>query len=96
MGGPNLELFKFAVYVFFPVAIMFHYGNPEWYEKHVLPMKDTFWPKEENTNKIPHDRATIRAELAKYKAERQAARRAQQQQVADAQPSTSADTPRLV
>lgn len=36
MAGPNLEVFKFAVYVFFPVAIMLHFGDPEWYKKHVL------------------------------------------------------------
>ena len=39
MAGPNLEIFKFGLYVFFPVAIMFHYGKPEWYEKHVLPVR---------------------------------------------------------
>lgn len=39
MAGPNVEIFKFGLYVFFPIAIMFHYGNPEWYEKHVLPVR---------------------------------------------------------
>ena len=39
MAGPNLEIFKFGFYVFFPVAIMFHYGKPEWYDKHVLPVR---------------------------------------------------------
>ncbi|KAJ8454429.1 hypothetical protein ONZ51_g13029 [Trametes cubensis] len=38
MGGPNLEVFKFAVYVFFPVVMLVHYGNPDWYAKNVLPV----------------------------------------------------------
>ncbi len=36
MGGPNLEVFKFGIYVFFPVAMMIYYGDPDWYNKHVL------------------------------------------------------------
>jgi hypothetical protein len=38
MAGPNLEVFKFGLYVFFPVAMMVHYGNPVWYQKHVIPV----------------------------------------------------------
>lgn len=38
MGGPNLELFRFAFYVFFPVAMLVHYGDPTWYSKNVLPV----------------------------------------------------------
>jgi hypothetical protein len=39
MGGPNLELFRFGFYLFFPVAALFHYGNPDWYTQHVLPVR---------------------------------------------------------
>ncbi|CAG8525134.1 15381_t:CDS:10 [Acaulospora morrowiae] len=35
MAGPNLELFKFGLYVFFPVAAMYYFGSPEFYEKHI-------------------------------------------------------------
>lgn len=38
MGGPNLEVFKFAVYVFFPVAALLHFGDPDWYTRNVLPV----------------------------------------------------------
>lgn len=38
MGGPNLEVFKFATYVFVPILVMAHFGNPEWYQKNVLPV----------------------------------------------------------
>ncbi|KAH9946306.1 uncharacterized protein BXZ73DRAFT_37439 [Epithele typhae] len=41
MGGPNLEVFKFSVYVFFPVVMLLHYGNPDWYAKNVLPVRTT-------------------------------------------------------
>ncbi|KAK0526170.1 hypothetical protein OC835_005382 [Tilletia horrida] len=37
MAGPSLEVFKFGLYLFFPLAIMVHYGDPEWYHEHVLP-----------------------------------------------------------
>ena len=38
MGGPNLEVFKFAMYVTLPMFVMWHYSNPEWYAKNVLPV----------------------------------------------------------
>ena len=38
MGGPNLEVFKFATYVFLPILVMAHFGNPDWYQKNVLPV----------------------------------------------------------
>ena len=39
MAGPNLEVFKFSVYVFFPVVMLMYYGNPDWYAKNVLPVR---------------------------------------------------------
>ena len=33
MAGPKLELFRFGMYVFFPILIMAHYGDPDWYNK---------------------------------------------------------------
>ena len=39
MAGPNLEVFKFAVYVFFPVLVFLHYGDPEWYKTNVIPVR---------------------------------------------------------
>jgi protein PET100 len=40
MAGPNLEVFKFAVYVFFPVLVFLRYGDPEWYQTNVIPVRD--------------------------------------------------------
>ncbi|KAI0646839.1 hypothetical protein C8Q79DRAFT_1009003 [Trametes meyenii] len=81
MGGPNLEVFKFAVYVFFPVVMLVHYGNPDWYAKNVLPYKERIFPPEHriNTN-IPSDSTTLKEELAKIRArnlERKAQREAE-------------------
>jgi protein PET100 len=42
MAGPNLEVFKFAVYVFFPVIVFLHYGDPEWYQTNVIPVRSPF------------------------------------------------------
>ncbi|PVF97298.1 hypothetical protein CPB86DRAFT_660494, partial [Serendipita vermifera] len=74
MGGPNLEVFKFGLYVFFPVAMMVHYGNPAWYQKHVIPYREMLFPKQEDTNRLPTTREEIRAELEKARAERTARR----------------------
>lgn len=38
MGGPRLEIFKFAIYVTFPIAFMYWAGVPEWYERFVKPV----------------------------------------------------------
>ena len=38
MAGPNLEVFKFSVYVFFPVLMLVYYGDPDWYSRNVLPV----------------------------------------------------------
>lgn len=58
MAGPNLEIFKFGLYVFFPVAIMFHYGNPEWYERHVLPVSCTKSRRSSTSDVYNHNRLT--------------------------------------
>ena len=44
MGGPALEVFKFATYVALPLVVMAHYGNPEWYRNNVLPVSLPFLP----------------------------------------------------
>ncbi|PCH38354.1 hypothetical protein WOLCODRAFT_65246 [Wolfiporia cocos MD-104 SS10] len=77
MAGPNLEVFKFAVYVFFPVAMMLHYGDPDWYRRHVLTYKDHVFPPDERlVTSLPTDPNALREELAKIRA-RKAERRAE-------------------
>ena len=81
MGGPNLEVFKvcqprhlqsnqwkltvtkFGLYIMFPIAWMYYFGtNLE--NRFSVP---DFWPKPENTHKIPFDREEIREELERLK-----------------------------
>ena len=38
MAGPNLEVFKFGLYVFFPVLMLLKYGDSEWYQNNVIPV----------------------------------------------------------
>lgn len=38
MAGPNLEIFKFSLYLFVPIAALVHFGNPDWYQNHVVPV----------------------------------------------------------
>jgi len=81
MAGPNLEVFKFAVYVFFPVLVFLHYGDPEWYRTNVIPYKERIFPTEERiarSNNMPTNHAAVRQELERIKAEK-AARRAQRE-----------------
>ncbi|KAG5353352.1 hypothetical protein C0989_007796 [Termitomyces sp. Mn162] len=38
MGGANLEVFKFSLYLFVPIAALVHFGDPDWYRQHVVPV----------------------------------------------------------
>lgn len=38
MGGPNLEIFKFSLYLFVPIAALIHFGDPAWYRNNVIPV----------------------------------------------------------
>ena len=42
MGGPNLEVFKFGLYLFVPVFALLHFGDPDWYHNNVLPVRVDF------------------------------------------------------
>ncbi|OCK79554.1 hypothetical protein K432DRAFT_329958 [Lepidopterella palustris CBS 459.81] len=70
MGGPNLEVFKFGMYILFPIGIMYYFGT-NLDNRFSVP---DFWPKEEQTHKIPYERDEIEAELARLKARRLALR----------------------
>jgi hypothetical protein len=38
MGGPNLEIFKFSLYLFVPILALVHFGDPDWYRRNVVPV----------------------------------------------------------
>jgi len=66
MGGPNLEVFKFGMYVMFPIAWMYYYGT-NLDDRFYVP---DFWPKPHQTNKIPFEKEEIRSELARLRERR--------------------------
>ncbi|KAF9466417.1 hypothetical protein BDZ94DRAFT_1306404 [Collybia nuda] len=71
MGGPNLEVFKFTLYLFIPIAALVHFGDPDWYRQNVLPYRDKLFPSEERTNqRIPTDQSGVREELNRIRMER--------------------------
>ncbi|KAF8655858.1 hypothetical protein AX16_002941 [Volvariella volvacea WC 439] len=84
MGGPNLEIFKFSLYLFVPIAALVHFGDPQWYRTHVVPYRDRLFPPLERTNqRIPHDSSGVREELERIKAERLARRAAREAREAE-------------
>ncbi|XXH04426.1 alpha 1,2 mannosyltransferase [Hypoxylon texense] len=66
MGGLNLEVFKFGMYVMFPIGIMYYFGT-NLDERFSVP---DFWPKPEQANKVPTDKDEIHAELQRLRARR--------------------------
>jgi protein PET100 len=84
MGGPNLEVFKvclsnlygvangqFAVYIMFPIGIMYYYGVNE-NKRFSVP---GFWPSKEQSHRIPTDPADLDEELDRLRAIRLEIRR---------------------
>ena len=88
MGGPNLEVFKvrlsspsnrkphlsnilqFGMYIMFPIGFMYYFGvNLD--SRFAVP---DFWPKGDQTHKIPFERGEIAEELERLKQRRLAAR----------------------
>ncbi|KAH9822555.1 hypothetical protein DFH28DRAFT_1092460 [Melampsora americana] len=67
MAGPNLELIKFGMYVFFPIGIMIHYGDPDWYRKYVLPEKNQFLKIKENEPIPPRNKFELERDLKELK-----------------------------
>ncbi|KAK3333610.1 hypothetical protein B0T19DRAFT_440358 [Cercophora scortea] len=66
MGGLNLEVAKFGMYLLFPIGIMYYFGaNLE--SRFAVP---DFWPKPENANRVPTERDEIHAELERLRARR--------------------------
>jgi len=39
MGGPNLEILKFSIYLFVPIVALIHFGDPQWYREKVVPVR---------------------------------------------------------
>ncbi|KAL8995162.1 MAG: hypothetical protein Q9169_005047 [Polycauliona sp. 2 TL-2023] len=66
MGGSNLEIFKFGMYIMFPIGWMYYFGtNLE--RRFAVP---DFWPAPETTHKIPFERDELKAELERLRTRR--------------------------
>ncbi|KAI9885477.1 MAG: hypothetical protein M1823_002706 [Watsoniomyces obsoletus] len=70
MGGPNLEIFKFGMYIMFPIGVMYYFGT-NLDNRFAVP---DFWPKAEQSHKIPYEKDEIREELQRLRAQRLARR----------------------
>ncbi|KAI9677670.1 MAG: hypothetical protein M1817_006625 [Caeruleum heppii] len=66
MGGPNLEVFKFGMYIMFPIATMYYFGTNL---DNRFSVRD-FWPAPETTHRIPFERDEMKAELDRLRARR--------------------------
>ncbi|CZT50178.1 related to cytochrome-c oxidase assembly protein [Rhynchosporium secalis] len=89
MGGPNLEVFKFGMYIMFPIGIMYYYGT-NLDKRFAVP---DFWPKPEQTNRIPFDKDEIHSELERLRQRRMYLRskRLEQESAGGAQNKVSGD-----
>ncbi|KAI9601676.1 hypothetical protein H4Q26_001509 [Puccinia striiformis f. sp. tritici PST-130] len=67
MAGPNLELAKFGMYVFFPILVMVHYGDPDWYHRYVVPDRDQFLKTDKMAPSPPRNRSELQQELDHFK-----------------------------
>ncbi len=57
---------QFGIYIMFPVGIMFYFGT-NLDNRFAVP---DFWPKPENSNKVPFEREEIHAELERLRTRR--------------------------
>ncbi|KAJ5936807.1 hypothetical protein N7466_003257 [Penicillium verhagenii] len=63
LQGGNLEVFKFGMYVLFPIGWMYYFGTNLDDRFNVK----NFWPTAEQSHKIPFDKEEIDKELARMR-----------------------------
>ncbi|KAL1970301.1 hypothetical protein VTN77DRAFT_5461 [Rasamsonia byssochlamydoides] len=63
LQGGNLEVFKFGMYILFPIGWMYYFGtNLE--DRFSVP---GFWPSAEQSHKIPDSKEEIDREIARMR-----------------------------
>ncbi|KAJ9127339.1 hypothetical protein QFC24_000746 [Naganishia onofrii] len=65
------------MYLAVPTASILYFGDPEWYDRYVVPYGKKIWPDYETTHKPPKTQAEIQEQLARFKAERLERKKAQ-------------------
>ncbi|KAE8372824.1 hypothetical protein BDV26DRAFT_285616 [Aspergillus bertholletiae] len=63
LRGGNLEVFKFGMYVLFPIGWMYYFGT-NLDDRFSVP---GFWPSTEQSHKIPLEKEEIDKELARMR-----------------------------
>ncbi|KAL5366473.1 hypothetical protein BJX96DRAFT_180762 [Aspergillus floccosus] len=84
LQGGNLEVFKFGMYIIFPIGWMYYFGT-NLDDRFSVP---GFWPTTEQSHKIPLEKEEIDKELSRMRmidAARRERREARAQAEADAQ-----------
>ncbi|EAU32416.1 conserved hypothetical protein [Aspergillus terreus NIH2624] len=87
LQGGNLEVFKFGMYIIFPIGWMYYFGT-NLDDRFSVP---GFWPTTEQSHKIPLEKEEIDKELSRMRMidaarrERRLEREARAQAEADAQ-----------
>ena len=65
LRGANLEVFKFGMYLMFPIGWMYYFGTNLQNRFSV----EGFWPTSEQSHKIPYEKEEIRAEVERIQRE---------------------------
>ncbi|KAK9762169.1 hypothetical protein K7432_012357 [Basidiobolus ranarum] len=77
MGTSRLEVFKFGVYVFFPVGVMLYFGHQKFYDKYLNGV--VFYPPAEVCNVPANNKKDLQEQMAQLRAERLAKKRAEKE-----------------
>ncbi|RMZ89514.1 hypothetical protein DV736_g3250, partial [Chaetothyriales sp. CBS 134916] len=65
LRGPNLEIFKFGMYLAFPIGWMYYFGT-NLDERFSVP---DFWPTQEQSHKLPREREELAREVERIRLE---------------------------
>ncbi|KAJ5901209.1 hypothetical protein N7504_007202 [Penicillium tannophilum] len=89
LQGGNLEVFKFGMYVLFPIGWMYYFGTNLDDRFNVK----NFWPTAEQSHKIPIDKEEIDKELARMRMVESVRRERREREVALLQAQAQAQQP---
>ncbi|KAI9137803.1 hypothetical protein BKA69DRAFT_864261 [Paraphysoderma sedebokerense] len=65
--GTKLEVMKFGIYLFFPIAAMYYCGLPEFFQKHVVEVRRQIFNLDAPTHKPPSAQEDIKDYMEKLR-----------------------------